>query len=80
MTERKYVGKRYKGAVHVPSGMNLEDALTLYTQGWGHSLRASMTFLRKNGFFVDKIHEKIFTNYVNNQQKLDKIHLVKRNE
>ena len=69
----KFVGKRYKGAVHVPEGTDLETAIKIYNQGYGHALRNVIRTLREEGTPIDT---HWLGPHVASMRKTDRIHIV----
>lgn len=76
----KTTAKRYRNNIDVPEGVNIEDAIKIYNQGYGHSLAASMYFLTEYiGLMeVDSELKDAYIKYMLSKRKRSGVHLVKK--
>ena len=72
MDEIKLVGKRFKGAPHIPEWVNVHDGIKIYNQGWGHCLRVVIRYLRDNN--ITSLDEKEMIRMVNSRQDNTHVH------
>ncbi len=70
MNEVKLVGKRFKGAIDIPEWINVHDGIKIYNQGWGHSLRQVIKYLRNH----DVVDEEELIAFVNSKRDNTYVH------
>jgi len=67
--------KRVKQAMDIPKNIDVETAIKIYNQGWGHSLASTIHWFQKHAHI--NFNKDLLVEYMNNRREGKRFHKIR---